>query len=59
MSPDELSEREFFKVPFSDIMKLAAGTGGTPTNYIPYTEDERSSRKIVHGPSLGRLSARG
>lgn len=55
LSGDEMSERGFFTVPFSDNMRLAAGGGGT----IPITDDDENSNVIVHGPSLGRRSARG
>jgi phage repressor protein C with HTH and peptisase S24 domain len=54
MTEDEMSKRGFFPVPFSDNMKLAAGGGGT----IPITDDEKSSRVIIHGPSLGRHNAK-
>lgn len=55
LSADEMSERGFFTVPFSDNMKLAAGGGGT----IPITDDGDHSGVIIHGPSLGRRSAKG
>lgn len=51
---DELSERGFIAIPFSQEMKLAAGGGGT----IPITDDEDSSPVIVHGPSLGLRSSK-
>ncbi|MDR0881917.1 MAG: hypothetical protein LBP55_05185 [Candidatus Adiutrix sp.] len=54
LTPEELAERGFFTVPFSDHMKLAAGRGGS----IPVTDDQETSQVIVHGPSLGRRSAR-
>ena len=49
-----LDEQGFLKVPFSDHMRLAAGGGGA----VPYTYDAESSPVVVHGPSLGRRSAR-
>ena len=55
LSADEMSERNFFTVPFSDNMRLAAGGGGT----IPVTDDDENSSVIVHGPSLGRHNAKG
>ena len=55
MSAEEMEERGFIAVPFSDNMKLAAGAGGT----IAVTDDEESSPVIVHGPSLGRRNAKG
>jgi transcriptional regulator with XRE-family HTH domain len=51
---DEMSERNFFTVPFSDNMKLAAGEGGR----IPITENAKNSVIVVHGPSVGRRSAK-
>ncbi len=54
LTADEMSERGFFVVPFSDNMKLAAGSGGR----IPVTDDEESSRIIIHGPSLRRHNAK-
>lgn len=50
--PEDLAD--FFRVPFSDQMRLAAGGGGT----IPITDGEDTSTVVVHGPSLGRLNAR-
>ncbi len=44
----------FFRVPFSDHMRLAAGSGGS----IPVTDDENTSTVAVHGPSLGRRNAK-
>lgn len=55
LSNSELNDRGFIAVPFSADMKLAAGCGGT----IPYTDDERSSPVIIHGPTLKRRNARG
>lgn len=54
LGSDEMRERGFLAVPFSQDMKLAAGGGGT----IPITEDEESSPVIVHGPTLGLRSAK-
>ncbi|MDR2946600.1 MAG: hypothetical protein LBV79_07645 [Candidatus Adiutrix sp.] len=51
---DEMADRGFFPIPFSEHMRLAPG-GMT----IPITEDSDQSRVIVHVPSLGRTSARG
>lgn len=51
---EDLRERGFLTIPFSQEMKLAAGGGGT----IPITDDEDSSPVIVHGPSLGLRSAK-
>ena len=50
--PEDLDD--FFRVPFSDHMRLAAGSGGT----IEVTDDEDSSPVVVHGPSLGRRNAK-
>lgn len=55
LTADEMTERGFFSVPFSDNMRLAAGGGGT----IPITDDGDNSNVIVHGPSLGRRNAKG
>ena len=54
LSSDEMAERGFIAIPFSQEMRLAAGGGGT----IPVTDDEDSSPIIVHGPSLGRRNAK-
>jgi hypothetical protein len=54
LTGDELRERGFITVPFSDNMKLAAGSGGT----IPITDDVGRSKIIVHAQSLGRTSHR-
>ena len=54
LSEDNMEERGFFTVPFSDNMKLAAGEGGT----IPITEDAENSVIVVHGPSIKRRSAK-
>ena len=56
VTEDGLLERGFIVVPFSDSMKLAAGSGGT---IIDVTEDDRESTVIVHGPSIRRTSPRG
>jgi hypothetical protein len=59
LTADELEGHEYFKVPFSENMKLAAGQGGTlPADYIPYTNDKEDSKIIVYGPALGRLTSR-
>lgn len=55
LNDEELSDRGFIAVPFSADMKLSAGCGGT----IPYTDDEKSSPVIIHGPTLKRRNARG
>jgi transcriptional regulator with XRE-family HTH domain len=55
LGTDELRERGFITVPFSDNMKLAAGSGGT---VIDVTEDADASTIVVHGPSLRRTSSR-
>jgi hypothetical protein len=54
MTGDELRERGFITVPFSDNMKLAAGSGGT----IPITDSVERSKIIIHGPSLKRTTSR-
>jgi hypothetical protein len=54
LSGDELRDRGFITVPFSDNMKLAAGSGGV----IPITEDINTSNIVIHGPSLGRITSR-
>ena len=54
LTTDEMADRSFIAIPFSQEMKLAAGGGGT----IPITEDEDSSPVIVHGPSLGLRNAK-
>jgi transcriptional regulator with XRE-family HTH domain len=51
---DEMRERGFLVIPFSEEMKLAAGRGGT----IPITEDVATSPVIVHGPTLGLRSSK-
>jgi transcriptional regulator with XRE-family HTH domain len=53
LTGDELRERGFITVPFSDNMKLAAGSGGT----IPITEDSTRSSIVVHGPSIKRFTS--
>lgn len=55
LTADEMSERGFFAVPFSDNMKLAAGNGGR----IQVDEDVDTSNIIIHGPSLNRHNAKG
>jgi phage repressor protein C with HTH and peptisase S24 domain len=52
---EELENRGFIAVPFSDHMKLAAGRGGY---YVPFTEEALTSPVIIHGPSLGKRSPR-
>jgi transcriptional regulator with XRE-family HTH domain len=47
-------EQGFLKVPFSDDLRLAAGGGGA----VPFTYEAADSPVVVHGPSLGRRSAR-
>jgi hypothetical protein len=54
LSQEELRERGFISVPFSEDLRLDAGRGGT----IPVTSDADVSPVIVHGPSLGRRTAR-
>jgi transcriptional regulator with XRE-family HTH domain len=54
LSEDEMRERGFISVPFSDNMRLSTDSGGT----IEVTEDATRSRIIIHGPSLKRTSAR-
>ena len=49
-----MTEQGFLKVPFSDDMRLAAGGGGA----VPLTYEAADSPVVVHGPSLGRRSAR-
>jgi transcriptional regulator with XRE-family HTH domain len=56
MTEDNLRERGFLTIPFSDNMRLAAGSGGTPT--IDITESINTSTIVIHGPSLGRTSSR-
>jgi transcriptional regulator with XRE-family HTH domain len=51
---EEIQNRGFITIPFSDNMKLAAGSGGT----IPITENDDESTVIIHGPSIGRRNAR-
>jgi hypothetical protein len=53
----ELEERGFLAIPFSQEMKLAAGRGGDPM--IPYTDAAPSSPVLIHGPSIGRRTAKG
>jgi phage repressor protein C with HTH and peptisase S24 domain len=55
LTGDELRERGFITVPFSDNMKLSAGSGGT---IVDVTDDADASTVIVHGPSLRRTSSR-
>ncbi|MDR1044387.1 MAG: hypothetical protein LBP33_04610 [Candidatus Adiutrix sp.] len=50
--PEDLAD--FFRVPFSDHMRLSAGAGGS----IPVTDGEDSSPVLLHGPSLGRRNAK-
>ncbi len=54
LSDQDMRERGFFTVPFSDNMRLAAGEGGS----IPITDEADQSVIVVHGPSIGRYSAR-
>ena len=54
MTSDEMEERGFFTVPFSDNMKLAAGEGGS----IPITDEANESVIVVHGPSIRRRNAK-
>jgi phage repressor protein C with HTH and peptisase S24 domain len=54
MSADEMRERGFISVPFSEDLRLDAGRGGT----IPVTSGADTSPVIVHGPSLRRHTAR-
>jgi hypothetical protein len=54
LTGDDLRERGFITVPFSNDMKLAAGTGGT----IPVTDDATTSNIVVHAPSIGRRTSR-
>lgn len=54
LTADKMTERGFIAIPFSEEMKLAAGSGGT----IPITDDEDCSPVIVHGPSLNLKSAK-
>lgn len=54
LTEDEMASRGFIAIPFSEEMKLAAGSGGT----IPITDDEDCSPVIVHGPSLGLRNAK-
>ena len=54
LSGEAMEERGFFTVPFSDNMRLAAGEGGC----IPVTDDAEQSVIVVHGPSIGRHTAR-
>jgi len=49
-----MSEQGFLQVPFSDDLRLAAGGGGA----VPLTYEAADSPVVVHGPSLGRRSAR-
>jgi hypothetical protein len=46
--------RGLLSVPYSNGMRLSAGSGGT----IEADEDAGSSRVVLHGPSIGRHSAR-
>lgn len=43
---------DFFRVPYSDHMRLAPGSGGL----IPVTREVESSPIMVHGPTLGRAN---
>ncbi len=54
MSSDEMTERGFFTVPFSDDMRLAAGS----QHAVPFTRTAEDSHIVVHGPSLGRRNAK-
>jgi phage repressor protein C with HTH and peptisase S24 domain len=49
-----MAEQGFLRVPFSDDLRLAAGGGGA----VPFTYEAADSPVVVHGPSLGRRSAR-
>lgn len=55
LEEEEMAERGFIAVPYSAKMELAAGKGGT---VIPVTDDEYTSKIVVHGPTLGHYSAR-
>jgi hypothetical protein len=55
LTGDELTERCFIAVPFSDNMKLSAGSGGT---IVDVTEEASVRAVIVHGPSLRGASSR-
>ena len=50
LDPHDIKERNLISVPFTENMKLAAGTGGE----IPYDMDEDSSPVVVHAAALGR-----
>ncbi|MDL2259653.1 S24 family peptidase [Deltaproteobacteria bacterium OttesenSCG-928-K17] len=41
---------DFFRVPYSDNMRLAPGTGGL----IPVTREVEHSPVMIHGPTVGR-----
>lgn len=54
LPPEAMRERGFFTVPFSEDMRLAAGS----QHAVPFTHTAEESRIVVHGPSLGRRTAR-
>lgn len=54
LATDEMKERGFFTVPFSDDMRLAAGS----QHAIPFTHVAEDSHIVVHGPSLRRRNAK-
>lgn len=47
--PDE-SLVDFFRVPYSENMRLASGSGGV----IPVTNEVENSPVMIHGPTVGR-----
>jgi transcriptional regulator with XRE-family HTH domain len=51
---DKIPE-DFFRVPFSENMRLAPGSG----DFIPTTCEIQNSPVIIHGPTLGRSSSSG
>ena len=54
LDEEAMIEQGFLKIPFSDDLRLAAGGGGA----VPLTYEAADSPVVVHGPSLGRRSAR-
>jgi transcriptional regulator with XRE-family HTH domain len=60
LTPEELQERGYIAVPFSNHMRLAAGAGGTINDgwSIPVTHNADASPVAIYGPDIGRSSAR-
>jgi len=55
LTDEEMEQRGFIAVPYSEKMELAAGVGGS---CIPVEQDEFTSKIVVHGPSLGHHNAK-